>query len=200
MSLPPRVVILAAGASARLGQPKALVDLGGRAALSHLIEACGDPCPLIIGGAHSAELARFLKQELLQREVELLTHKEWSSGRTSSVACAVKHIPNQDILLAPVDTPLVPASVFEALRESWQTQGAPARGWLSPRDRESDRFGHPVILGRALLKDVPSLGADSPLRSLRASADPLLELSVDAPEVLDNLDTPLDMERMRARF
>ena len=40
----------------------------------------------------------------------------------------------------------------------------------------------------------------SPLRNLRALADPLLEVSVDSPEILDDLDTPEDLARLRARL
>jgi molybdenum cofactor cytidylyltransferase len=195
VSLPPRVVILAAGASARLGEPKALVDLGGRAALAHLIEACGESTPLVISGAHSSEIAAAFEEQ-----AELLEHTGWSAGRTSSIASAVRHLPGYDILLAPVDSPLVPASVFEALRETWQAAGAPARGWLSPRDLSSERHGHPILIGRELAAELLPLAADAPLRSLRALADPLLEVGVDSPEILDNLDTPLDLAQMRARF
>ena len=200
MSSPPRVVILSAGESARLGEAKALVELNGRAALTHLIEACGDPCPLIISGAHSKELASFLEQEASRREIELLEHKEWRAGRTSSIARAIRHAPGQDIILAPVDSPLVPRQVFDALRATWEAAGAPARGWLAPKDRRSQRHGHPIILGRSLLEEVLALKADAPLRSLRALAEPLLEVEVDAPEVLDNLDTPGELTLLRDRF
>jgi len=195
VSLPPRVVILAAGASARLGEAKALVDLGGRPALSHLIEACGESTPLVVSGAHSSEIAG-----LFEEQAELLENSGWSAGRTSSIACAVRHLPDRDILLAPVDSPLVPARVFEALREAWQAAGAPVRGWLSPRDLSSERHGHPILIGRELAAELLELATDAPLRSLRALADPLLEVNVDSPEILDNLDTPLDLAQMRARF
>jgi len=193
--LPPRVVILAAGASERLGEPKALVDLGGRTALAHLLDACGDPSPLVVAGAHSAEIALALGSR-----GELLQHPSWAEGRTGSVARAVAHLDRRDILLAPVDSPLVPAAVFDALRGAWAEAGAPSRGWLSPMDTASGKHGHPVLFGHELADQILSFDASEPLRSLRSLAEPLLELALSSPEVLDNLDTQAALALMRERL
>ena len=87
MTTPPRVVLLAAGASERLGQPKALVKLAGRTALEHLLDACGDPNPLLITGAHASELTAAIRGEGAGPRAELLHHPTWSNGRSSSIAC-----------------------------------------------------------------------------------------------------------------
>ena len=50
----PALVILAAGASTRLGQHKALVELHGEPAIAHLLRAgraLGEAAPLVITGA-----------------------------------------------------------------------------------------------------------------------------------------------------
>ena len=195
VNLPPRVVILAAGASERLGEPKALAKLGERAALAHLLEACGEPSALVITGAHSKEIAA-----AFQDEAELIEHSGWKAGRTSSIACAVAHSPDRDILLAPVDSPLVPQRVFQLLRETWSAAGAPSLGWLSPKEESAGRYGHPIIIGRELSAKICELKVGDPLRCLRDLAEPLLELSVECPEVLDNMDTPEDLARIRARL
>ena len=58
MSVAP--VILAAGASRRLGEPKALADLGGRSVIQRLVEVLGElpAAPLVITGHHHAEIER----------------------------------------------------------------------------------------------------------------------------------------------
>jgi len=192
----PDLVLLAAGASERLGTCKALVKLGGATPLERLLRAGAglDEAPaLVVTGAAHREIARRVPERC-----EVLFNPEWASGRTGGVALAARHRPGRDLCLAPVDVPLVPAEVFEALAERWAAAGAPERGWLAPR--RGERHGHPVIVGRALLGELAGFGPDRPLRELRALAVPLLSLEVAAEEILDDLDGPEDLAELRSRI
>lgn len=186
-------MILAAGASTRLGEPKALARIGERSALEHLIEAAlgVDPHPLVIVGAHAREIRR-----AAPAAGELLENPHWEAGRLRGLALARDHAAGADLLVAPVDCPLVGASTFTTLARVWREAGEPARGWLAPRERSSGRHGHPVLVGRTLL---PHLEELSSLRELRRLASPLFDVQVDDLAVLDDLDTPQDLERLRAR-
>jgi molybdenum cofactor cytidylyltransferase len=198
--LPPALVVLAAGASARLGEPKALVRLragpGGRA-LELLLAAgarLGGGRPLVVTGRHHAEIAAAAPPG-----VELLENARWSAGRTGSVQCALARRPGRDLCLAPVDVPLVPGDVFAALAEEWARRGSPARGWLAPCRVAADgarAFGHPVVVGRALLADLKDFPPDRPLAELRGRAQPLLALVVESAAILDDLDEPADRARL----
>jgi molybdenum cofactor cytidylyltransferase len=197
----PALVVLAAGASTRLGRPKALVQLPGpdgapaRTALERLLAAgaaLGDDSPLVVVGAHAPELSALLSA---CPGVEVLEHADWAAGRTGSLQAAIGRRPGRDLCVAPVDVPAVPREVFTALAAEWVRLGRPPRGWLAPR--HGGRFGHPVLLGRDLAGALNSFPADRPLRELRTQAHPLAALAVSAPEVLDDLDTPADLARMR---
>ena len=194
-SLNPALVLLAAGSSSRLGVCKALVPLTPRNALELLSEggACfDDTVPLVITGADHA-----LIEAALPRGLEIAHNAEWARGRTGGVALACAHRSGLDLCLAPVDAPLVPARVFAALLRAWTEALAPSRGWLAPR--RAGRFGHPVVVGRSLLEELAEFEPGTPLSALRVHADPLLSIDVDADEVLDDLDTPEDLARLRAR-
>ena len=121
-------------------------------------------------------------------------------GRGGSLAAAAAYLPERDLLVAPVDVPLVPAAVFRRLLEEWAFAGAPERGWLAPFLGPGRRFGHPVILGRGLARGLGSRPATAPLKLTRATADPVWGVEVFDPGILDDLDSPADLQRLRGRL
>jgi CTP:molybdopterin cytidylyltransferase MocA len=211
VSTTPALVLLAAGASARLGSCKALVDLGGRTPLARLLAAgaCMSGAPLdplsahdggggrgvpalVVTGRHHAEIAA-----AAPAGCEPVRNPDWRLGRTGTVQLAHRLRPGLALCLAPVDVPLVPAEVFRLLRAAWERAGSPPAGWLAPR---AGRHGHPVVVGPALLARGLLLAPDRPLRELRALAAPLLDVPVPGNEVLEDLDTVEDLARIRARL
>lgn len=194
------VVILAAGASRRLGEPKALVPLTsapGDVPLFRLLDAArsaGADDVVVVTGRHDREIRRAL--ELRADAARVIHNVAWADGRTGSVAAAVRAHPGRDLLLAPVDVPLVPAEVMRVLVEAWTELGNPARGWLAPEFEGA--FGHPVLVGRELAREVTSESPDRPLKELRARAEPLSFRSVTSARILDDLDTPDDLLRLQS--
>lgn len=196
----PVVVILAAGESRRLGQPKALARIAGRTVLERLCaesRAAGAIEIAIVAGAHAAEI--FAARASFGERVTVLLHSAWAEGRTGSIAAAAAALPRRDLLLAPVDVPLVDRRTFRRLFERWSELGAPSRGWLAPCHGNPPRFGHPLILGADLAAESRRMAPDEPLRSLRAGSQPLAGIAVDDPAILDDLDSPADLAALDAR-
>lgn len=197
----PALVLLAAGASRRLGECKALVDLGGRTPLTRLLVASAehtDGIPLVVTGKHDASIRADLEQGPVA--VEIATNARWHLGRTGSVRLASERRSGRDLIIAPVDCPLVPKAVFDSLAREWRSAGAPARGWLAPRLAGTANHGHPVVLGRELHPLLAEFGADSPLRGLRDSAHPVFSVEVKSAAILDDLDGPDHLALLRARL
>ena len=192
----PALVVLAAGASSRLGRCKALTPLDGVTVLQRILSADAghDPRPLVVAGPDFEAISA-----AAPNDVDVVAHPNWAAGRTGSIARALLEREDRDLLLAPVDCPAVPASVFLALRQAWTRAESPPLGWLAPR-HTSGRFGHPIVVGRALLRALAGFDPDRPLRDLRASAEPLLSIQVDSEAVLEDLDTPQDRARIEDRL
>lgn len=192
------VVVLAAGASRRLGEPKALArlsEVAGDTALARLLRAAAHVATdlVVVTGCHHVEIERYHAE--LELPGHVLHNPAWEHGRTGGLALAAAARPGADLCVAPVDVPLVPGAVFEALAAAWAARGAPASGWLAPR--HSGAYGHPVWIGRALANRLGELEPGADLRRLRAWAEPRFGVTVDSPRVLDDLDTPLDLARLR---
>lgn len=206
------LVVLAAGASSRMGECKALCELDGASALARVLAAARDGWAqararelelapaLVIAGRHAREIGAALPA--LGTPAELLEHAGWQHGRSGGIARAARARTGFDLCIAPVDCPLVSAATQAALLAAWLRAGAPARGWLAPcvGTAPARRYGHPIYLGRALASELALWPDERPLRELRAAAEPLLSEPVEDEAVLDSLDTPADLVRLRARL
>jgi molybdenum cofactor cytidylyltransferase len=87
-------------------------------------------------------------------------------------------------LIALVDHPRVVPSTVASLLIAWRNTGA---AMISPT--HAGRRGHPYLLARAAFASVLSADATATTRTALARLDSRLDLVVDDPGVLEDLDT-----------
>jgi molybdenum cofactor cytidylyltransferase len=99
-------------------------------------------------------------------------------------------------LLAPADHPTLSVAVVQSLRAAWRGGRGPI---IVPTCH--GRRGHPTLFGwqfAARVGDIPSeRGMNWLLERHTAAVD---ELPLDRPEMLWDLDTPADYERLRTMW
>ncbi len=191
-----RAAVLAAGASTRMGRPKALLEISSESALSrivHVLRSTGFETPGIVIGAHREAVTA----EVDSLRAQALVNRKWDDGRFSSVRCAAHWALAQEgvqgLLLWPVDCPGVCAQTVLRLAEAFQK----APEWNHVPSHRG-RGGHPVLLSIATLRAIANTEGDADLRDFvrGAKVDPgnslRRMLDVDDPAVLENLDTPQD--------
>lgn len=183
------VIILAAGASTRMGHPKALTPIGGDPALARMVRACeeaGLPPPIVVLGGHHDEVRAALP--ILEGRVRWARNPRPEAGRTGSLQVGLSGTGAQEILVWPVDHPLVAPATLRALVEA---QGH----WVVPTFE--GRGGHPLRLRGMAVSAVESAPAHVPLRDLPPMVGlHVTRLPVEDPGVLANLDTPEDLARL----
>lgn len=187
MALDAQAVILAAGASTRMGgHPKALTDLGGQAALDRLVDACeaaGVPRPLVVLGEHLGVVRAALPH--LDPRVHWLRNPRPDEGRTGSLQRGLVHASAQTVLVLPVDHPLVSP---DTLRAVLGTPGA----WVVPEC--GGRGGHPIKVSGVGVAAVQSAPPHVPLRDVpRMMGLEVVRVGVDDPGIHLNLDRPEDV-------
>ena len=186
-------VILAAGASSRMGAVKALLLLDGETLLERILRLArasgAQRLIATLGPPHGERLAAALPSG-----VEVAWNDDPSRGMLSSVQAALRILaeaPGRGALLWPVDVPLITvATVQRLLSGDLSRLTAPCY---------KGRGGHPLWLPAALYPEVLALPASASLRTLRES-HPLLRIPVEDPGVLRDLDTPSDFARALAEL
>ena len=181
-------VILSAGASSRMGRPKALLPYREGTFLEHLIQVTRQPrigVTRIVLGA-GAEVIRTMAK--LDPSIVVL-NPEWEQGQLSSVCAGLRSMEGIDvegIVLCPVDHPLVSARLVSDLVDRFYEEN---KAIVLPTYK--GRRGHPVIFSSALFGELLAAPADKGARSVVwAHATEVVEVPTEEEGVVLNLNDP----------
>lgn len=192
--------VLAAGRSRRMGSPKAWLDAGGQPFVVRLLDS------LHAAGVTRCFVVASTRDDAMQavcdaHATEILVNSTPDRGMLSSVHICLRALlatgvpsPVVDALIvAPVDCPLVQPRTLSLLIEQFTATRAPI---VVPR--HGSRRGHPTLFAAALFDELLQAPLDVGARAVVwAHADDRLEVPVDDPAVLDDVDTPEDWARLR---
>jgi molybdenum cofactor cytidylyltransferase len=186
-------VILSAGASSRMGRPKALLPYREGTFLEHLIEVTRHPrigVTRVVLGA-GAEVIRAIAK--LDPSVVVI-NPEWEQGQLSSMNAGLRSLVGIDadgIVLCPVDHPLVSARLVSDLVERFY-EGKKAI--VLPTF--NGRRGHPVIFSNQLFGELLAAPPDKGARAVVwAHAEEILEVPTDEEGVVLNINDPDMLKR-----
>jgi molybdenum cofactor cytidylyltransferase len=178
-------LILAAGASQRMGTPKALLAWQGTTLLEYVLAQARasaiDEVVVVLGTA-----TRHLNGSL--GDVRIVFNLEPASGRSTSIRIGSEAVPEdvQAVIIQSVDQPC-PVDVLNALFSAVEQQV----GEIAVPTFEGRR-GHPVCFGGSLLPELRTVTEEEEgLRAVvRRHAQHLVEVPVRSPAVLWNLNDP----------
>jgi len=194
-------IVLAAGASTRMGRPKPLLPLGDRCLLRHVIDAAGaarlDEVVVVLGAA-ADEIRSALGADLDPR-VRLVHCPDASEGQSASLRAGLAALdPRADaaaVLLG--DQPEIESATIDAVLAAFLDSERPAARPVYPD--AADRPGHPVLLARELFAEAMALHGDHGARTLFAAhPEWLLRVPLRGAPPTD-VDTPADLARLRAK-
>ncbi len=183
-------VILAAGGSTRLGQPKQLLTHHGetlirRAACAALGAGCR-PTVIVAGNEHEQ-----ISKELTGLDVQVRHHPHWERGIGSSIRAGVEeallHQPPLDALLIIVcDQPFVSADLLLALISARAKAGTKVAACTY-----SGTIGVPALFDRALFAALASLSDEQGAKAiLSAIADDIARVEFTSGAI--DIDTLAD--------
>lgn len=188
-------VVLAAGGSRRLGQPKQLLRRKGRPLLLHAIDAARAAAPeapvIVVVGAQRSRLRLLLRRAAPAALV--VANPRWADGLASSLKAALDNVPHgvRAILVQLVDQPRVDADALRQLLDAWRR-----RPRVPAAARYDNRAGVPAVLPRGSWRALRALRGDSGARAVLRDASALT--LVDMPQAAVDLDTPEDVNAWRS--
>lgn len=174
-------IILAAGASTRLGEPKQLVTLGGERLVERAVrvarQAGCDPIVVVLG-AHAESIVAQCRLD----PARTVVNPDWREGMASSIRCGVRQLddtPDAAILMT-CDQPAITADHLQALMR---------RGIEGPvASHYAGRRGVPACFPAASFGDLSLLAGEEGARQLLRSALTIElvggELDIDTPQTL----------------
>lgn len=185
-------LILAAGQSRRMGQPKMLLPWGTMTViekvLTTFLEAGIEDILVVTGGAREQ-----VESILTRYPVRSAYNQEYDAGEMlSSLQAGLLHMPGeaQSALIGLGDQPQVEENTIRRICDAYREQGS-----LLVVPSVQKRRGHPWLVRRQLWGEILALKPhESPRDFLNRHAREIQYVDVGTPTILADLDTPEDYQ------
>ena len=187
-------VILAGGASRRMGRPKQLLLVDGQPMLLRVVDAAlqaGLEQVIVVLGSNAGEIAPHLRD----RPATIVVNPGWQEGMSSSLRAglAAVHPRSGAALFIPADMPRLSSGVLQTIVSHFQTSlfQTSYRGIVIPTCH--GRRGNPVLFARSFFPELMALSGDTGGRVIVAAhPTDVAEIEVDDDGILFDVDTPTD--------
>ena len=186
-------IVLAAGKSERMGRPKALLPIRGRTFLQNILDAISRTSiedTIVVLGHHRDQIERSLSLP------SVVFNPDYERGMITSFQAGIRKLSwdTTGAFLFLVDHPLVESTTIESMIMNL----APNRIVLPTFER---RRGHPVLFSSEVLEEILALGPSEGANIVvRKNPDRIIEVPVNAPGILVDIDTPEQFERLRKDY
>ena len=195
------IIILAAGNSSRLGEPKQLLRYNSKSLIWHVAEeavtAIGNPVIIVTGSNHE-----LIFNEINTLPVQFVYNENWQQGMASSISTGLNALLNthssmSGVIIAVSDQPFVTAALFSDLIKIAQStsKGIAASSYEDTSSSYEDTLGTPVLFQKQYFEHLLNLkgseGAKKLLKIFKEDvADvpfPLGRIDIDTKEDYVNL-------------
>ena len=190
-------VVLAAGRSARMGEPKQMLRVGERTVLEQTlgnVRAADVEEIVLVLGYSAEEILRELPADLSDG-LRIVVNQQYEHGMASSLRKGLPAVSGQmnGALIVLADQPFVRSETIDRIIERYRRSGAE----IVIPFYEGQR-GNPVLLDRAVFPEAMALEGDTGFRAMFAShAGDIENVDVDDSGILLDIDDIADYERLR---
>lgn len=185
------ILILAAGASRRLGRPKQLVQVNKTNLLDHIIgqakDSNFDGCLVVVGSTH----LRILEEI---EQVDHVVNEKWADGMGSSIALGIQTLMQknaQGILVTVCDQPFISSDLFNKILDESHFSG---KGIVTSDYGQSN--GPPTYFGKKYFPELIRCHGDKGAKTI--IEEYLSDVAYIAfPKGLIDIDTEDDLKKLQ---
>ncbi len=185
-------IVLAAGRSSRMGQPKPLLEVGEESFLERAVRVLRDGgCRRVFVVAHEDDAEVIELAESADADVVL--NPDAGSEQIDSLRRGLEALPedSEGVVVLPVDHPLLATATVEAMILAFRHRKAPI-----VRATYRGEPGHPTLFARELFPELSQSHLPDGARTvIDAHADEIEDVPVDDPGVPIDINTPEEYRR-----
>ncbi|WP_179343676.1 nucleotidyltransferase family protein [Winogradskyella ursingii] len=184
------ILILAAGKSSRMGQPKQLLAIDGTNLLGktieHALESKANKVTVVLG--YKADI---IEKEIKNKTVEIIINHDFESGLSSSIVAGIKAIKDVDaVLITLADQPKVDKIYLNKMISKFTEQSE-----FVIASNYNGSIGVPAIFSKAYFQQLLMLSGDKGAKQLLNSKEIKVK-TVDASVDLLDIDTLEDYKNL----
>ena len=187
------IVVLAAGKSSRLGQPKQLLPFKGKSLLTHVVQVARQVSENVFVVVGSDK--KRMEAEIRNEAVDIVFNEAWEEGMASSIRCGLKRVTDKkqdlsSVIFMVCDQPFVTADLLQTLiREKEQSgKNIVASGY-------AEIAGTPVLFDKSVLPELMELHGDIGARKIIVKNKERVA-TVDFPLGKVDMDTAEDYKKL----
>jgi len=185
------IVILAAGASKRMGEPKQLLKWGDTTLINHAINtavAINSKEILVVLGAHY----ELIEKSIENSEVTILNNLHWEKGLGKSIAFAIDYLQNSKldvdgVIVILSDQPLITSDFLKSIVSKFQ----PNKNQIIATSYGKGKQGVPALFDKFYFNELITLSDDHGAKDLLKKYKDHVE-ALSPPTENKDLDTNED--------
>ena len=182
------IVILAAGASTRMGTPKQLLCYQERTLLRHTIEvAIASICrPIVVVlGAY----AQLIKSDISQLSIQIVENLQWNEGISSSIEVGIQELKTSSpdveaVIVTLCDQPFISTEIINQLALTYHSTNQPIIAC-----EYAETLGVPALFSDRLFSELMTLIGDEGAKQIIKKHSQEV-FSISFPEGATDIDTP----------
>lgn len=187
-------ILLSAGESKRMGQPKALLKFGERSNIENLLDeylSSQLDKVIVVTGFNGESLKKFIEKKTKNKKLKVVINEHYNLGMFSSIQKGIVEISYGGILIGIVDNPFINSTVIDELIENF------SGGEIVIPDYHG-KGGHPVIIPVSLREEI--LNANPEKTSLKdvfsCHSDMIKRIKFEDQTITFDMDTVEDYNRL----